>query len=285
MPRSRRSKAVAGVKATTTAVRSTSRRKVAEPSMQNQDNDLITLSRKDLAELATSIADKILENKQNECRQQHQDKKQTTSNQVNDFDDDEDPEDETTNMINLLVEESASLPVTMHENPITENELDIPYNPTLPIDFAVSDKLKSKIISDQYVSFSQLLSPDSTEKFTLQFNKTQQGPSLSFAPTKTKEFITYHEWTKAFEIYASIYLTAHPKSGPGLMKYGADIRELFTAYGGTAWKVYDETMLKWRASSSSARLWPWGRTYTEMWLKATKFFLQAKYKHYESALS
>ena len=53
------------------------------------------------------------------------------------------------------------------------------------------------------------------------------------------------------------------------MKYGADIRELFTAYGGTAWKVYDETMLKWRASSSSARLWPWGRTHTEMWLKAT----------------
>ena len=98
MPRSRRSKAVAGVKATTTAVRSTSRRKGAEPSMQNQDNDLITLSRKELAELATSIADKILENKQNECRQQHQDKKQTTSNQVNDFDNDEDPEDETTNM-------------------------------------------------------------------------------------------------------------------------------------------------------------------------------------------
>ena len=167
MPRSRRSKAVAGVKAATTAVRSTRRRKVAEPSMQKQDDDLITLSRKDLTDLATTTADKILESRQNECRQQHQDKKQTTPNQVNDFENDEDSEDETTNMINLLGEESASLPVTMHENPIAENELDIPYNPTLPIDFAVSDKLKSKIISDQYVSFSQLLSTDSTEKFTL----------------------------------------------------------------------------------------------------------------------
>ena len=43
MPRSRRSKAVAGVKAATTAVRSTRRRNVAEPSMQKQDDDLITL--------------------------------------------------------------------------------------------------------------------------------------------------------------------------------------------------------------------------------------------------
>ena len=174
-----------------------------------------------------------------------------------------------TKLLNLLGEEPASLPITINDSITSESELDIPYNPTLPIDFAVSQKLKTKIISHQYVSFNQLLSPDNTEKFTLQFTKTQQGPSLSFAPTKTKEFITYQQWTKAFEIFVSIYLMAHPKSGPGLMKYGADIRELFTAYGGTAWKIYDETFRKWRASTPTARSWPWGRTHTEMWLKAT----------------
>ena len=68
------------------------------------------------------------------------------------------------------------------------------------------------MISHQYVSFNQLLSPDNTEKFTLQFSKTQQGPSLSVAPTKTKEFISYQQWTKALEIFVSIYLMAHPKS-------------------------------------------------------------------------
>ena len=217
MPQSRKVKAVAGVKAATAAMCNTRKKKIAEQDIQDQDNEIITMSRRELNDLATTIADKILEKKQNECRQQQQqtNKQQTTSNQSEDSDDDQDSVDETSNMLNLIGEESASLPVSMHENLSPDSELDLPYNPTLPIDFAVSQKLKTKVISDQYVSFTQLLSPDNTEKFTLQFNRSQQGPSLSFAPTKTKDYITYQQWTKAFEIFVSIYLSAHPQAGPG----------------------------------------------------------------------
>ena len=62
-----------------------------------------------------------------------------------------------------------------------------------------------------------------------------------FLPQRKQEFITYNQFTKAFEIFIANYVKVHPKSAPGLMKYGADIRDLFTTYGGMAWKIYDET--------------------------------------------
>ena len=99
MPPTRRAKAVAGVKAATAAVRSTRKKKEAERKSQEQD-EMITLSRKELADLATSIADKITEKRQNTQTQPKDDSQPSSSIQSRDSDEDQlESEDETSNML------------------------------------------------------------------------------------------------------------------------------------------------------------------------------------------
>ena len=280
MPRPKRTRAVASVRAATAAAKNSRKKKAEEPEQDaqassvsnNKDNEIISLTRKELNDLAANIAEQILAKRQINAQEVNQQMPDNTMDQSEDSDAEEDGDGADVNLLNILGEDSASNSMSLSFNESSQDtKLDIPYNPTLPIDFAIPQKIKNKIVLDQYVSFAQLLKPNDSEKFTLQLSKPQsgQGPSLSFAPVKNKEFITYNQWTKAFEIFVAIYVKVHPKSAPGLMKYGADIRDLFTTYGGTAWKIYDETFRKWRASSQGARAWPWERTHTEMWLKAT----------------
>ena len=94
MPRTRRAKALAGVKAATAAVGNT-RKKAVEQKSLDQD-EMITLSRRELADLATSIADKIIGKRQNAQMQPKDDSQPSSSIQSRDSDEDQlESEDET----------------------------------------------------------------------------------------------------------------------------------------------------------------------------------------------
>ena len=203
MPRPKRTRAVASVRAATAAAKNSRKKKAEEPEQDvqassvsnNKDNEIISLTRKELNDLAANIAEQILAKRQINAQEVNQQMPDITMDQSEDSDAEEDGDGADVNLLNILGEDSASNSMSLSFNESSQDtKLDIPYNPTLPIDFAIPQKIKNKIILDQYVSFAQLLKPNDSEKFTLQLSKPQsgQGPSLSFAPVKNKEFITYN---------------------------------------------------------------------------------------------
>ena len=81
----------------------------------------------------------------------------------------------------------------------------------LPVDYHVSQKIKSKIWSNEFADFGHLL-------------QVNQNAMIVFKEFETKKltnhpFLRYSECCVAFEVFVAIYSKSTPITQPCLMKY------------------------------------------------------------------
>ena len=156
--------------------------------------------------------------------------------------------------------------VTNHVTGTTPNDLF--QSGTLSIDAKVTNKLKEKIWSNEYIDFGSLLvNPVLANKFHLTFNNSQDGqiPALSLEPNvKPKKVKSIEMWGNAFRIFVGVYTQKFPNEAPLLMKYSEIIHDL--AARGHNWHYYDENFRFVKQSNSAAH--PWGQLHWELWLRS-----------------
>ena len=102
---------------------------------------------------------------------------------------------------------------------------------SLPIHIHVPEKIRAKIWADEYVPFSALLKSNQSfrQEYSLAIQSTADTePVLRVLPAAQAEIRTFYQWTRAFEIFMSIYLTRPHKGidAPKLLKYLQTIRNL-----------------------------------------------------------
>ena len=138
----------------------------------------------------------------------------------------------------------------------------------VPLGQYLSDKIKNKITSDQFVPLSQLLPNNNEETITLNLNQSQDGPLFQIASkqAESKKITNIHTWSRAFETFVAVYSEAHPTSTPALMKYASVIRDLDLHHGFNASSFYDETFRKFKQSNPN---WPWNALHPEIWIRST----------------
>ena len=107
-----------------------------------------------------------------------------------------------------------------------------------PVGSHISQAMREKIVSGQYIDLENLLeSPiDNVNKLSI----NREG-HLILAPVEKKSKITnIQSWSDAFIIYSSIYVSAHPDKAQALLKYMHNIRTGAKRTSGLGWKVYDQ---------------------------------------------
>ena len=129
----------------------------------------------------------------------------------------------------------------------------LPDLPQSPLGIHVQDRLKSKIIGNQYVEFFELLP-----------NITSQIPEISIAISGSvasvsssrghKKVNSIEQWTDAWFVYAALYLERHPLEAVGLLRYAETIRDMARRGPHLAWRQYDE---QFRLTKASQPI-PWG---------------------------
>ena len=138
----------------------------------------------------------------------------------------------------------------------------------LPVDARVSEKLREKIWTDEFIDFGSLLAnPVLANRFQLTVHNAENGPlpSLCIEPiSKSKKITSIESWLSSFHIFVGVYTKQFPHEAPALMKYCETIQDL--AGRGHNWKYYDENFRFLRQAHRSAL--PWDRIHDELWLKS-----------------
>ena len=94
---------------------------------------------------------------------------------------------------------------------------------SVPLDARLDAKIKTKIWSNEYFEFGQLLHSIPTDnKYRISISDATGNvtPSLCLEPTRqAKAITTIEEWTNAFQVFVGVYTSKFPHEAPALMKY------------------------------------------------------------------
>ena len=139
----------------------------------------------------------------------------------------------------------------------------------LPVEARVSEKLRAKIWSNEYIDFgSPLTNPAFENQYRLTFQGADSGPvpSLCLEPVSKptcKKLQSVESWLNSFHVFVAIYTKKFPHEAPALMKYREIIQDL--AGRGHNWKFYDENFRFLRQAHHTSM--PSDRIQGELWLK------------------
>lgn len=109
------------------------------------------------------------------------------------------------------------------------------------IGFHVPSAVRQKIIDGQYVELGTLLdihSPPVNESRRLEVGP--MGELMVKPPQSVKVINSIENWTDAFIVYSSIFLSGHPERSQELLKYMSNIRTAASRHSGLGWKHYDQ---------------------------------------------
>ncbi|KAK3088512.1 hypothetical protein FSP39_020020 [Pinctada imbricata] len=126
--------------------------------------------------------------------------------------------------------------------------------------YNVDASLRQKIISGNYINLGLLLKSDADDQQTVTLSISQNGELIS-KPPRAKKVESIDQWTQAFLIYMSIYLSAHPNKTQELVKYLHDVR--LGAQRSSGWQKYDE---QFRLKLSIDPTLSWAMVDSELWL-------------------
>ena len=111
-----------------------------------------------------------------------------------------------------IVDNNASLPT----NTFISGETNMPSlpstiftSPSLPINARVCDKIKSKILGDEFIDFGVLLSnPITKGKFQITISSNKQAEhAMCLEPlTKTKKISMLKNWLSAFHVFGGVHI-------------------------------------------------------------------------------
>lgn len=168
-----------------------------------------------------------------------------------------------------VIQQSVEALVINHTEKIAGKSLSGFVSTAVPIDARVSDQLKSKIWSNQYVDFVKLLSKDKQKngKFSLQ---VEDGDSLGKLTIHQVDndllddtsVSSMHDWLTAWNRFSAIYCMKYPDQQAKLAKHLEAVREIADAKGN--WKDYDRDFRTLVAQGQVA----WGDVHMELYVNA-----------------
>ena len=102
---------------------------------------------------------------------------------------------------------------------------------------SIPDRIKSKIWSDMYVDFYDILHHDQTNTYNMTLSDTGDMPTLQFAPRR-KHPLTESEWCSAWDDFFAVYTIKNPQSLCELITYSKTIKDMMRS--GSDWRRYDQ---------------------------------------------
>ena len=115
-------------------------------------------------------------------------------------------------------------------------------NPLHSITIQVSEKAKAKIYADQYVDFTELLSPlpnaAATSSLPTSSTPVTGGAATTTETPRKKWPISERAWFKAFFAFQAIRNSRFPQEAPQLINYGHHIASMMDE--GQDWRRYDQ---------------------------------------------
>lgn len=135
--------------------------------------------------------------------------------------------------------------------------------PFLQLGATLSEAVKSKVQSKQYIDLSLLGStnnPQSTVSLTL--NPGAAQPIWSLSNSKPSPVKTIADWDRLFRIYSCIYTEAHPSDASGIFTYIQHVHDLARTKPGLIWRDYDVSFRTVRARRPDSL--PWGTFNTRL---------------------
>ena len=139
---------------------------------------------------------------------------------------------------------------------------------SMAVDACVPDKIKTKILQEEYIELGTLLvTPSYNDKYHLTLQPAKEGSTQSFAlepATRPKRITSIDMWLHAFHVFVGVYTGRYPQEAQGLMKYGSTIQDF--ADRGHNWRFYDENFRFLRQSQATSL--PWGTIHWELWFKS-----------------
>ena len=130
----------------------------------------------------------------------------------------------------------------------------------------VTDNVQTKIKQNEYVNLASLLrctmeGKDPQQETLIGFD--ERGNIVTKPKSLTEKIMTIEQWTDAFFVYSSIYLSAHPDQTQDLLQYMFVIREAARKHDGDQWRTYDEQFRLRQGTSFT----PWSRINSDLWLR------------------
>ena len=125
----------------------------------------------------------------------------------------------------------------------------------------VSQQLREKIVNGEYVDLGALLANSAQDQpscFTIDTNGQLQAQ-----PKANKKISDLNTWFDVFLTYISIYISAHPESTQGLLKYMYTVKLGASRSTGLGWRDYDQ---QFRLKKSKCPALSWGTVDQELWL-------------------
>lgn len=135
-------------------------------------------------------------------------------------------------------------------------------SPSLPIDACVSDKLRSKIWNNEFIT-----NPVVENRYQVIISSSEKGsfPSLFLEPVnKSKKMLSIETWLSCFHVFVGIYTSRFPHEAPALMKYGEVVQDL--AFRGLTWQFYDENFRFLQQTQPAS--FPWNSIHWELWIRS-----------------
>ena len=105
----------------------------------------------------------------------------------------------------------------------------------------VTKHLREQIINGEYIDLGLLLDKASTERANMQ--EANASGQLVVKQKVGKTITDISMWLDAFLIFTSIYISAHPNSSQGLLKYMYDVKLGASRSKGLVWSDYDQQLM------------------------------------------
>lgn len=115
----------------------------------------------------------------------------------------------------------------------------------IPLGASISVKIKSKILSNEYIDIRCLLSHQEEDPVTLLVSPRIINLQHT---SKSKTPLSINQWTGAVLVFTCINIQKKPELAPHLLKYMSFVREMHKLHGDSAWRSYDESFQRSRES-------------------------------------
>ena len=125
-----------------------------------------------------------------------------------------------------------------------------------PIGADLPSPVISKIINSEFIDFGILLDKTSLDRECNggRLFSVEKG-NVVWLENKAKPVIEdIEEWTDAFLVFSSVYLSAHPSRVLELLKYAAIVRDAAARFYGWGWRIYD-VQFRHRQQRAPTRSW------------------------------
>ena len=116
----------------------------------------------------------------------------------------------------------------------------------LPLDSALSEKIKKQIITREFIDLGCLLTPELDNDMKLNVSVGGDGPAIVLNNVrKATPIYNINSWTCAMHIYGSVYLRAYPEEVGPFFQYLEFIAKMARKVG-FYWRQYDEAFRRAR---------------------------------------